>query len=164
MKPAEEKSVALNRGFGKFGFYYFLKLLCFDVLCFLFMATEEFLKGVPVLEYPWLDSYCLSKKGVVRDYKEEWQAMRYQVAGKMMAMIGADKKGKPILTVKLEPSFGLHLREMYPDIVPGYYMNKEHWNSLNLEGSVPEEVVRDMVDKAYSATISCLTKKAREEL
>ena len=98
------------------------------------------------MPYPWIDAYCLSKKGVVKDYKEEWEATRYQVGGKMFAMQGGDKEGNPIFTLKLPPDFGRFLRQQYPDIVPGYYMNKEHWNSLFLHGAVPHALVREMID------------------
>ncbi len=82
-------------------------------------------------KYEFIKSFCLSQKGTVEDYKEEWQATRYLVGGKMYAMRGGDGQGNPIITVKLPPEEGLALRDMYAgDILPGYYMNKEHWNSV----------------------------------
>jgi predicted DNA-binding protein (MmcQ/YjbR family) len=116
------------------------------------------------MKYEWLDSYCLEKKGVEKDYKEEWQATRYMIRGKMFAMQGGDKYGKPIITVKLEPMFGNLLRQQYQDIVPGYYMNKEHWNSMYLEGDVPDEVLRDMLDKSYQILLQSFSKKAQKEI
>ena len=113
------------------------------------------------MRYEWLDAYCLSKEGAQKDYKEEWEATRYAVAGKMFALRGGDREGKAILTLKLEPSHGLFLRASYPDIVPGYYMNKEHWNSLYLEGNVPDDVVRSMVDMSHRLILSALPKKQR---
>ena len=95
------------------------------------------------MNYPWIDEYCLSKIGVERDYKTEWQATRYMIRGKMFAMQGGDKEGKPIITIKLSPMDGQALRSQFADIVPGYYMNKEHWNSLYLEGSVPDDIVKE---------------------
>ena len=85
------------------------------------------------------------------------------VGGKMFAMQGGDKQGRPIFTMKLEPSLGDFLRGQYQEIVPGYYMNKTHWNSLYLEGCVPEDVVRDMIEKSYEVTLSSLPKKARQK-
>ena len=116
------------------------------------------------MAYEWLDDYCLSFVGVTKDYKEEWQATRYMIGGKMFVMAGGDKFGKPIATVKLEPAFGQFLREQYTDIVPGYYMNKEHWNSLYLEGDVPDEVFRDMIVQSYSLVRASLSKKERAVL
>lgn len=116
------------------------------------------------MKYDWADEYCLAKKGVEKDYKAEWEADRYMIKGKMFAMRGADKEGKPILTVKLEPVYGESLRQAHKDIVPGYYMNKLHWNSLYLEGDVPDGVLRDMLDNAYDTVLRAFSKKALAEI
>ncbi len=116
------------------------------------------------MKYAWMDEYCLAKKGVEKDYKPEWNATRYMIKGKMFVMQGGDKEGKPIVTVKLEPEHGEFLRKQYKDIIPGYYMNKEHWNSLYLEGNVPDEVVRDMLDRSYNLILSSLSKKLQKEI
>jgi predicted DNA-binding protein (MmcQ/YjbR family) len=116
------------------------------------------------MKYDWIDAYCLAKNGVEKDYKVEWQATRYMIKGKMFAMQGGDKEGKPIITVKLEPEFGTLLRNQYKDITAGYYMNKEHWNSLYLDGEVPNEVLRDMLDQAYRLVLSGFSKKAQKEI
>ncbi len=115
------------------------------------------------MAYEWLDEYFLSKPGVTRDYKAEWEATRYQVGGKMLAMRGGDKRGVPIVTFKLDPVFGQFLREQYASVVPGYYMNKVHWNSLYLDGGVPEGIVRDMADDAYRQVVKSLPKVKRPE-
>ena len=117
-----------------------------------------------IMNYPWLDEHCLSKKGSEKDFKQEWEAYRYMVGGKMFAMLGGDKYAKPIITLKLEPRYGEFLRNQYSDIIPGYYMNKEHWNSLYLDGSVPDAVLKDMIDKSYGIIFDSLTKKARVEI
>jgi len=116
------------------------------------------------MKYSWLDTYCLAKKGVEKDFKEEWNATRYLIKGKMFVLQGGDKEGRPIITVKLEPEIGDFLRREYKDIVPGYYMNKEHWNSLYLSGDVPEDVVRDMLDRSYNLIFSALSKKVQKEI
>lgn len=116
------------------------------------------------MKYEWLNAYCLGKQGVETDFKEEWSATRYMLRGKMFAMQGGDKDGKPILTLKLEPAFNDYLRREYAEIVPGYYMNKLHWSSLYLEGNVPDEVVRDMVDRSYETLLRSLSKKMQAEI
>ena len=116
------------------------------------------------MSYPWLDECCMSKQGAARDYKEEWEATRYMVGGKMFAMQGKDNTGKPIITLKLLPEDGIFLRNQYEDIFPGYYMNKEHWNSVDLDGSVPDSILRDMIEKSYSIVFASLTKKAQKEI
>ena len=126
------------------------------------MKNEE-KRGVG-MKYEWLDAYCLAKMGTQKDYKAEWEATRYMVAGKMFAMQGGDKAGQAIVTLKLEPPYGLFLRETYKDIIPGYYMNKEHWNSLYLDGNVPDDVVREMVDMSHRLIVSALPKKQRQAI
>lgn len=121
-------------------------------------------KGRGTMKYKWLDEYCITKKGVEKDYKLEWDVNRYMIRGKMFAMQGGDKEGKAIITLKLEPMFGELLRTKYKDIVPGYYMNKEHWNSLYLEGTVPDDVLRDMLDNSYSIVLGSLSKKVQKEI
>lgn len=116
------------------------------------------------MKYEWLDEYCLSKKGAEKDFKLEWNATRYMISGKMFAMQGGDKYGKPIITIKLEPLFGELLRKQYKDIIPGYYMNKEHWNSLYLDGDVPDAVLKDMLDKSYNILLASFSKKVQDEI
>ncbi|ADU25949.1 MmcQ/YjbR family DNA-binding protein [Ethanoligenens harbinense] len=116
------------------------------------------------MPYPWLDEYLLSKMDVTKDYKEEWSATRYFVGGKMFAMQGGDKTGKPVFTMKLEPMYGDFLRRTHPDIVPGYHMNKVHWNSLYLDGVVPDDVVREMADQSYQIVLQALSRKIQKEI
>jgi predicted DNA-binding protein (MmcQ/YjbR family) len=116
------------------------------------------------LNYDWLSDYCTAKPGAEKDYKEEWAAYRYMIRGKMFAMQGGDKEGKPIITVKLEPARGAVLRAEYADIVPGYYMNKQHWNSVYLEGVVPEDLLKELLDESYDILLNSLSKKAQAEI
>jgi len=116
------------------------------------------------MDYSWLDEYCMSKQGATKEYKEEWQATRYMVGGKMFALQGNDNTNRPIITLKLLPVDGDFLREQYKAIVAGYYMNKVHWNSVYLDGSVPDAIVRDMIDKSYSILFASLTKTVQKKL
>lgn len=122
------------------------------------------MKNVPNDLYPWIDAYCLSKKGAVKDFKVEWGATRYLIGAKMFAMQGGDKDGKPIITLKCEPAFGQILREQHQHIIPGYYMNKEHWNSVYLEGNTPDDILKQMIDMSYELVLNSLSKKAINEL
>lgn len=116
------------------------------------------------MDTQWMDAYLLSKAGAVKDYKAEWGVDRYMVGGKMFAMWGTDKAGRPIITLKCPPELGQILRNNYQGITPGYYMNKEHWNSVYLEEDMPEEVVKQMMDESYGLIVSSLSKKARLSL
>lgn len=116
------------------------------------------------MAYEWLDEYLLSKKAAEKDYKVEWEAVRYMLAGKMFCMMGGDKDGRTIITLKCEPLFGEALRQQYPDIIPGYYMNKLHWSSVYRDGSVPDDVLRQMADMSYDLIRKSLPKKTQVRL
>lgn len=66
---------------------------------------------------------------------------------------------RDIITVKLEISDGDFMRQQYEDIIPGYYMNKEHWSSIFLDGKVPVEVIKELIEKSYYLVYNGLTKK-----
>lgn len=115
-------------------------------------------------KYPFIESYCLSLLGTEMDYKLEWQATRFMINGKMYAMVGSDKEGRTIITVKLAPENSLVLRNTYNDIRPGYYMNKIHWSSVDLNGNVPSEVLKNMLLEAHDLIFHSLSRKAQTEL
>lgn len=102
------------------------------------------------MDYQWIDGYCMSKQGAVKEYKAEWDSTRYLIDRRMFALQGMDNTGRPIITLKLLPEDGRLLRTQHKDIVAGYYMNKDHWNSVYLDSAVPDDVVRGMIDKSYS--------------
>ena len=120
--------------------------------------------------YEWLDEYLISKPGATKDYKLEWGWWRYQVGGKLFAATcqpGAEHKGydcRELLTLKCEPMLAELLREEYADIIPGFYMDKRCWNSVFLDGNVPEEVLRDLCDRSYALVFGKLTKKLQKEI
>ena len=117
------------------------------------------------MKYQWFEEYCTSKKGAYKEYKAEWEVDRYMIRDKMFAMHGTEKQGREIITLKLEPAFGELLRGEYKgDIIPGYYMSKAHWNSVYVDGSVPDDVLRDMADKSYGLILSAFSKKAQKEI
>lgn len=116
------------------------------------------------MEKEWMDDYFLSKKGTRKDYQPDWQATRYFLSDKMYAMVGGDKFGEPIVTMKCDPVFAEILRLSYPGIVPGYYMNKKHWNSTYLKSDTPDEVIRDMIDTAYRLILESLPKAVQAGL
>lgn len=116
------------------------------------------------MKYQWLNDYCLSKKAVEKEFKVEWDATRYLIGGKMFALQGGDKEGKAIITVKCDPLLGQALRAEHQHIIPGYYMNKEHWNSVYLDGDVPDEVLKQMIDMSYDLVLNSLSKKAIKEI
>ena len=117
------------------------------------------------MKYDWIDSYLMEKVGVTKDLQEEWNWIRYHIGGKMFAAVCRDDDNKPYyITLKLEPLEGQFLRNEYEDIIPGYYMNKVHWNSVKVSGNVPDDVVKDMLDHAYDVVLHSFSKKKQKEI
>lgn len=118
-----------------------------------------------ILKYAWIDDFLLEKPGVTKDLQPEWNWIRYQIGGKMFAAVCLDDNDKPYyITLKLEPSEGDFLRQQYEDIIPGYYMNKLHWNSVNADGTVSDELLKDMLNKSYNLVLSGFSKKKQKEI
>lgn len=117
------------------------------------------------MKYGWIDEYLLQKPAVTRDLKEEWNWIRYMIGGKMFAAVLLDWSGTPYyINLKLEPAEGELMRTAWPDIIPGYYANKQHWNSIKPDGDVPDELMRAMLDKSYDLVLHGFSKKKQREL
>jgi predicted DNA-binding protein (MmcQ/YjbR family) len=116
-----------------------------------------------MMDYGWLDQYLLSMPGAEKDFKVEWGWVRYMIRGKLYAAIVRDMD-PPLLTLKLEPAKGEFYRGQYPVVIPGYYMNKVHWNSVRLDGTVPEDLLREMMDESYRLVLTTLPKKVQAEI
>lgn len=117
------------------------------------------------MKYPWIDEYLLKKPGVTKDLKVEWNWIRYMIGGKMFAAVLLDKEDQPYyINLKLDPGEGEFLRQQYEDIIPGYYANKQHWNSVKTDGAVPDWLVKEMLDKSYVLVLNGFSKKKRQEI
>ncbi len=114
-------------------------------------------------KYQWLLEQKNLYIGMNLDYKQEWEAYRFLLNGKMFAMIGQNKEGQDILTVKGIPEKNEQYRTMYDCIVPGYYMNKEHWISICLQDrDVDNEFIHERLLDSYQLIFQKLPKKTRE--
>ncbi len=114
--------------------------------------------------YPELENYLMSLRGVEKDFKEEWGWTRFMIRGKMFAAICADGTDNALLNIKAQPDYNDAIRRMHEDINEGYYMNKEHWNSVRLTGTVPYEVVEDMCRRGYDLVLHKFSKKVQQEI
>lgn len=117
------------------------------------------------MKYDWIDGYLMAQKGVVKDFKVEWNWRRYMIEDKMFVAVCFDDDGtETLITLKLDPMEGEFLRQQYKDIIPGYYMNKTHWNSIRVDGEVPDDLMKDMLDKAYNLVLNGFSKKKQAEI
>lgn len=123
------------------------------------------IQGVYNMKYNWIDDFLLSKKGVTKDFQEDWNWIRYKIDNKMFVAICLDSDNNTkYITLKLNPIDGEFFRNSYEDIIPGYYMNKIHWNSIKADGNVPDSIVKDLLDKSYDEILNKLSKKKRAEI
>ena len=94
-----------------------------------------------------------------------WECERMDVAGKMFSLLCQNKEGKDILTVKGDLAENIELRTIFSWITPGYYTNKDHWNSILLdEEQWGEEKLLAALKASYDLVVAKLPKKTREML
>lgn len=90
-------------------------------------------------------------------------ALVYKVAGRMFALAGIENdEGR--LNLKGDPERSLELREEWEAIIPGYHMNKQHWNTLIFDGSLPTALVRELIEHSYALVVAGMPRKLRESL
>lgn len=87
----------------------------------------------------------------------------YKVVGKMFAILSPEEF-PPRVSLKCEPSLALELREEYPAVTPGYHLNKTHWNTIELDGSVPDRELKKMISHSYEQVVAGLPKMWRRNL
>jgi predicted DNA-binding protein (MmcQ/YjbR family) len=92
--------------------------------------------------------YCLAKPGAQETYPFGTEHTVFKVGGKMFALTPAEAEPASI-NLKCDPTRAMILRQEYPEITPGYHMNKTHWNTLDLTGNLPAELVWELIDHSY---------------
>lgn len=107
-------------------------------------------------------TYCLSKKGVSEEFPFGENALVYKVMGKMFLL--SDLSSELSINVKCDPQKAMELREQYPCVIPGYHMNKKHWNTIRVDGSVSDRLIREWIDHSYAKVLEKLPGKLREQI
>jgi predicted DNA-binding protein (MmcQ/YjbR family) len=110
-----------------------------------------------------LHAYMLSLPGTVEERPFTPEIPVYKVMGKMFAYVSPDES-PPRLTIKLDPLYGQLLRAAYDAMRPGYHMNKDHWNTVLLDGSIPEEELLTWIDESYKLVVDALPVRLRRAL
>ena len=110
-----------------------------------------------------LRDWCLTQNGAMEDFPFGPRTSVFKVAGKMFALSRLD--GVPLqVSVKCEPELAVELRATYEAIGPGYHLNKRHWNTITLDGTLEDRFVRDLVEDSYDLVVSALPKRTQAEL
>ena len=106
---------------------------------------------------------CSSKPGSVEDYPFGDEVAVFKVAGKMFALVALGPAPSSV-SLKSDPDLAAELRRRYPAITAGYHLSKRHWNTVMLDGSVPEDELLDMIDHSYELVVARLTRAEQEKL
>ena len=124
------------------------------------MAGERVMSGGRL---EWVIAACSAKPGTVEDYPFGDQVAVFKVAGKMFALVPLGETPGSI-SLKCDPELATSLRNHYAGVTPGYHLNKRHWNTLTLDGSVPDEEVLELIDHSYDLVVARLTRAQRNQL
>jgi predicted DNA-binding protein (MmcQ/YjbR family) len=117
------------------------------------------------MDFNTLKDYLLSKRGAIEDYPFGFETMVFKVMGKLFALIPLQAETLRV-NLKCEPERALELRALWPAaVLPGYHMNKRHWNTVLLEGNdLPDSEVIAMIDHSYERVVAGLRRSDRERL
>ncbi len=110
-----------------------------------------------------LREYCLSKKGVEEDLPFGPETLVFKVVGKMFLLCGLDE-AELKFSIKCAPDLAIQLREEFPCVQPGYHMNKIHWNTILVDGSVSDNQLKEWIDHSYEQVVARLPKIIKEAL
>ncbi|QJW89714.1 MmcQ/YjbR family DNA-binding protein [Spirosoma taeanense] len=110
-----------------------------------------------------LREYCIAKPGVTESFPFDEVTLVFKVGGKMFALLDTESRPTTI-NLKCDPERAVQLREEYAAVTAGYHMNKIHWNTVTLDGSVRSRDMQDWIDHSYELVKKSLPKVVREQL
>ena len=113
-----------------------------------------------------LRAYCNRKIAAEETFPFDATTLVVKVMGKMFALMGTDTPhDQPqTLNLKCDPTLAVILRETYSAVIPGYHMNKKHWNTVICDGTIPDAEIIEMIDHSYDLVVKGLKKADREKL
>lgn len=110
-----------------------------------------------------LREMCSALPRVTSDFPFDADTLVFRIHGKIFALMSVNPRGAPpSITLKCEPTFAEMLRSTYDAVTPGYHMNKRHWNTVVVDGTMPPPEIEDMIDHAYRQVLKSLPKSIRE--
>lgn len=106
--------------------------------------------------------HCMSKPGFSEDLPFGPDVLAFRVGPKIFALMDIDRFES--VNLKCDPERAIELRERYAGIIPGYHMNKRHWNTVNMDGSVPDSVILELADHSHALVMASLPASVRAAL
>jgi len=110
-----------------------------------------------------LREYCMDKKHVTESFPFDNETLVFKVMNKMFALTGINNNPLSV-NLKCDPEKAVALREEYSCVLPGYHMSKQHWNTVVIDGSVPDKLVKEWIDESYNLIVASLPKRVRDEM
>lgn len=115
------------------------------------------------MDYEWAQAYLLSKPDAVADHPFGPEVLVPKIKGLMFATLSMNN-GSAQMNLKCEPHQAIELRDLFAAVKPGYHMNKQHWNTVLLDGSIPQGELERMIDHSYALVVKKLKKAQRQAL
>jgi predicted DNA-binding protein (MmcQ/YjbR family) len=109
-----------------------------------------------------LRDFCLTQLGTTESFPFDETTLVFKVGGKMFALV--DLEGPLSINIKCNPEKAIELREQYASVIPGYHMNKKHWNTVMIDGSISDNKIMDWITDSYSIVFNSLPKTKRHML
>ena len=103
--------------------------------------------------------YCISKRGCTESFPFGDTTLVFKVANKMFALTNLE--GELSINVKCNPQKAIELREQFSAVIPGYHMNKKHWNTVLIDGTIHQEQIKEWIDNSYDLVLQSLPKRVR---
>lgn len=108
-------------------------------------------------------NYCLSKKAATEDLPFDETTLAFRIGNKIFAI--TDLERLPFrVNLKCDPERAVEMRERYDCVTPGYHMNKKHWNSIEPDSDLPDEILIELIDHSYDLVFSSLKKSERDRI
>lgn len=98
-----------------------------------------------------LREYCISKRNVTESFPFGDDTLVFKTGGKIFALVNLE--GDLTINLKCDPVLAVELRERYSSVIPGFHMNKKHWNTVFIDGSVPDKEVFSWIDHSYDLVV-----------
>ena len=105
--------------------------------------------------------YCIAKPGVTEGFPFNDTALVFKVAGKMFALLDLSEDSRGI-SLKCDPELAIELREQHPEVTPAWHLNKQHWNGVDIEGSISNNQLKEWIDHSYELVVKSLPKRTQE--
>ncbi len=107
-------------------------------------------------------NYCLSFKGTTEELPFDEKTLVFKVLGKIFVLTNIDLFEN--INIKCDPEIAIELREQYEEVLPGYHMNKKHWNTVKVNTSISDDLIYKWVEDSYRLVVKNMTKKMKSQL